>query len=244
MTITKSKTINFTIEDRVSTNRIMGQRGTMHIEVHLSFIDSDILGSSEYDGDYTVKWSSSFNENEPHPIQQALQDEVIELLLNSYYKEEDAFALDENRVYDFSYFEKYDIPYMVKYDCKRVESLIDIATKFLVDAGITDEPLDADGVESLIVDIRNSINLHEGNSVDVMSDKKIDKYAKILEDTQSVEFIYNGFFYEIFESADTGYVVNLYSSNQRDQYGHYLEKNCVDGGLCSGGSRDAIGFML
>jgi hypothetical protein len=68
--------------------------------------------------------------------------------------------------------------------------------------------------------------------------------AKKLHMEECVEFIYNGLYYEIFESADTGYVVNLYSSDERDEYGEYLEKNCIDGGLCTGSAKDAIGFML
>jgi len=46
--------------------------------------------------------------------------------------------------------------------------------------------------------------------------------------------------YEIFESAERGYVVNVYS----DEDGEYLDKYLVDGGLCSGTVKDAIEFML
>jgi len=243
--VSKSKTINFKIEDMASTNRIMGQRGTMYIEVILSFIDSDMLDSSEYDGDYIVKWSSSFSEEEPHSISDGLKNEVVELLLNSYYDEEDAFSLDENRGYNLSHFEKYKILYMVTHDCTRVEALIALATKSIVGAEITDEALDTDEVDKLVFDIKSSFNRHQGNyNGNEVEESAISAFAEILEDDNIVEFIHNDFYYEIFESADTGYVVNIYSDDERDEYGKYLEKNCIDSGLCSGSARDAIEFML
>jgi hypothetical protein len=48
----------------------------------------------------------------------------------------------------------------------------------------------------------------------------------------------------VFESADSGYIVNVYSSDERDEDEQYIEANLVDGGLCSGNERDAIEFML
>lgn len=68
--------------------------------------------------------------------------------------------------------------------------------------------------------------------------------SKFLELNQSVEFKHNGFFYEVFESADSGYIVNIYSSNEKDDDDEYIEANLVDGGLCTGSARDAIEFML
>jgi len=72
---------------------------------------------------------------------------------------------------------------------------------------------------------------------------KINTLARLLKNESSIEFKYNGYFYEIFESADTGYIVNLYSDNAKDKDG-YLDENIVDGGLCTGSARDAIEFML
>ena len=244
MTTTKSKTINFKIEDMATTNRIMGQRGTMYIEVTLSFIDSDMLDSPEYNGDYIVKWSSSFSEESPHSISDGLKNEVIELLLNSYYDEEDAFSLDENRGYNLSHFEKYKIPYMVTHDCTRVEALIALATKSIIGAEITDEALDADAVDKLMLDIKSSFNKHEGNYSDEISESEITEYAKILENKNIVEFKHNGLLYEVFLSADSGFVVNLYTSDERDEDEELIEANMIDGGLCSGSAEDAIGFML
>ena len=68
--------------------------------------------------------------------------------------------------------------------------------------------------------------------------------SKFLILNQSVEFTYNSLYYEVFESADSGYVVNLYSSNEKDDEDEFIEGNLVDGGLCTGGARDAIEFML
>lgn len=68
--------------------------------------------------------------------------------------------------------------------------------------------------------------------------------SKFLILNQSVEFAYNSLYYEVFESADSGYVVNLYSNNEKDDEGEFIEVNLVDGGLCTGSVRDAIEFML
>ena len=77
-----------------------------------------------------------------------------------------------------------------------------------------------------------------------MSELTIVKYTDILIRHHSVHFEYNGFYYEVFESADSGYVVNMYCSNERDDNGCYLEKNLIDGGVCHGNAMDAIRFMI
>ena len=59
-----------------------------------------------------------------------------------------------------------------------------------------------------------------------------------------MEFVYNDLHYEIFASADTGYIVNIYSSDEKDEDEQYLEKNNIDGRLCTGSCKDAIEFML
>ncbi len=69
-------------------------------------------------------------------------------------------------------------------------------------------------------------------------------FATILEEEHTIEFIHNKLYYEIFESADSGYVVNVYSSDDKDEYGCYLDENIFDGGLCTGSAEDAIRFML
>jgi len=72
----------------------------------------------------------------------------------------------------------------------------------------------------------------------------IDSLSKRLEHNQEVEFIYNNLHYEIFASSESGYAVNIYSSGEKDENEEYLEQNIIDGGLCSGNSKDAIEFML
>ena len=77
-----------------------------------------------------------------------------------------------------------------------------------------------------------------------MSKAKIRNLATILKSSKTVRFTHNSFYYEIFKSADTGYVVNIYSSKELDEDGDYLEENCIDGGLCTGNTENAIEFML
>ena len=77
-----------------------------------------------------------------------------------------------------------------------------------------------------------------------INEVRLDTFVKTLESEECVEFVYNEFYYAIFESSDTGYVVNVYSDDKKDDDGEYLENNCVDGGFCSGNARDAVEFML
>ena len=78
----------------------------------------------------------------------------------------------------------------------------------------------------------------------IMNKNNISKLADILKKDTYVEFDYNNLFYEIFESANGGYMVNLYSSNEKDEDGEYLEDNIVEGGLCTGSASDAVWFLV
>lgn len=80
--------------------------------------------------------------------------------------------------------------------------------------------------------------------IGIMNKNNISKLADILEKDKSVEFKYNNLFYEIFKSCDTGYMVNLYSSNEKDEDGCFLDENIIDGGLCTGSASDAVWFMV
>ena len=80
--------------------------------------------------------------------------------------------------------------------------------------------------------------------IGIMNRTNISKLSEILEKEKSVEFKYNNLFYQIDESLYGGYVVNLYSSNEKDEDDKYLEENLVDGGLCSGSVSDAVWFMV
>lgn len=73
----------------------------------------------------------------------------------------------------------------------------------------------------------------------------INTLSQILNIYKRVEFKYNHSYYEIFESCSgDGYVINLYSSCLKDEKGDYLDANMIDGGLCTGATRDAIEFMM
>ena len=80
--------------------------------------------------------------------------------------------------------------------------------------------------------------------IGIMNRTNISKLSELLEKEKSVEFKYNNLFYEISKSCDTGYIVNLYSSDEKDEDDEYLEENLVDGGLCTGSSSDAVWFMV
>ena len=77
-----------------------------------------------------------------------------------------------------------------------------------------------------------------------LSKNKINTFARELKKKTTVEFKYNGFYYEVVKSADTGYIVNVYSDDVKDEENDYLDENIIDGGLCTGSARDAIEFML
>ena len=77
-----------------------------------------------------------------------------------------------------------------------------------------------------------------------LKNNKINSLARVLKNEGNVEFKHNGFFYEIFKSANTGFVINLYSSNDKDDEGELIESNMIDGGLCHGNAKDAVIFMI
>lgn len=79
---------------------------------------------------------------------------------------------------------------------------------------------------------------------DEYKDLAISTLSQILFIYKRVEFKHKNLVYEIFDSSCTGYVINIYSSDQKDEDGYYLEENIVDGGLCTGNVTDAIEFML
>ena len=245
MRTTKTKTISFIVEDISSVNKIMGQRGTLYVEAVIESVEIDEERDAEYKGEYAMKWSSSFEENEPYAISNVLHSKVVELFLNSEFDEGEAFALEENITHNLSHFEKYDIGYMTTHDCVKVESLIKLAAQAIVGAGVTEKGLDVDAVDKLASDIKLAFNKREGNLIDEeMSEDKMMEFANMLENGETVEFTHAGCHYEIFESSESGYAVNVYSHNERDEDGDYLDKYIIDGGLCSGSARDAVGFML
>ena len=66
-------------------------------------------------------------------------------------------------------------------------------------------------------------------------------YASTLETVGVVTFYDdNGFFYEIFESDNGGYMVEVYDTDD-DKLRTMKE---IDGGLCTGSAFDAVGFLI
>lgn len=72
----------------------------------------------------------------------------------------------------------------------------------------------------------------------------IKELADILKTNKSLEFEYKNLHYQIFESSELGYCVNVYSSNDKDENGDYLDSNLVDGGVCTGSAKNAVEFLL
>ena len=76
-----------------------------------------------------------------------------------------------------------------------------------------------------------------------MKEEEILQLSYVLKKIGKIEFEYNNLFYEIFESAESGYMINIYSSNEKDEDDEYLFEN-IDGGQFDGSAKDAIEFML
>jgi len=77
-----------------------------------------------------------------------------------------------------------------------------------------------------------------------MDEKRIKELADLLNSNKSVEFEYKDLYYQVFESSEYGYVVNVYTSNEKDEDDDFIESNLIDGGLCTGSAKDAIEFMI
>lgn len=76
-----------------------------------------------------------------------------------------------------------------------------------------------------------------------LHNNKINTLTRILKTKNIVEFKNNNLYYQVFLSADSGYVVNIYS-DARDEEDELIETNMIDGGLCEGSAKNAIAFML
>ena len=81
--------------------------------------------------------------------------------------------------------------------------------------------------------------LHHDNFKDIA----INTLSKLLELGNTIEFTYNDLHYEIFKSANSGYIVNVYNSDEKDD-DEYIEVNIIDGGLCTDSAKDAVEFMM
>ncbi len=77
-----------------------------------------------------------------------------------------------------------------------------------------------------------------------LSKKNLSILADSLKTNRSLDFKHKGLFYQIFESDDLGYIINIYTSNDRDENDDLLDSNMIDGGVCTGSAKDAIKFMI
>ncbi|RXJ77069.1 hypothetical protein CRV03_07340 [Arcobacter sp. F155] len=75
-------------------------------------------------------------------------------------------------------------------------------------------------------------------------EKDLTLLANVLKTNKSLDLKHKGQFYQIFESDDLGYIINIYTSNERDENGDLLDSNMIDGGICTGSAKDAIKFMI
>lgn len=84
--------------------------------------------------------------------------------------------------------------------------------------------------------------------VNAMNEKYLELCTTTLEENKAVQFVYKGFFYDIFESAcEIGWVVNVYPNAKDkifDEDNQLIDEQQIDGGLCTGSAKDAIYFML
>lgn len=76
-----------------------------------------------------------------------------------------------------------------------------------------------------------------------MKEEEILQLTCILEKIGKIEFELNNSFYEIFKSTEDEYMINIYSSNEKDEDDEYLFEN-IDGGQYDGSAKDAIESML
>ena len=80
--------------------------------------------------------------------------------------------------------------------------------------------------------------------IGIMNRTNISKLSEILEKEKSVEFKYNNLFYQIEERSYGGYVVNLYSSNEKDEDDEYNPDDGLDGGFCDGSALNAVTYFI
>jgi hypothetical protein len=80
--------------------------------------------------------------------------------------------------------------------------------------------------------------------IEIMNEIKLKELADILRCNRYLEFEYENLYYQISESAEIGYVINVYSSKEKDDNGDYLDYYLIDGGLCTGSAKDAIEFFV
>lgn len=161
------KQLNLKIFDNPKVNHTMKQRGTLNIYINLECQKvkvPDLLNCDEYDGDYILKWSSTFNEESPELVTKEQKSDLMDFLLNSYFDEEQVFnSLSEDVEYELNYLDKYNVAYHLKNDVAKVEALLLLVSRTIIKNGADTKSLDTDGVNELVELMREAINIHEGN---------------------------------------------------------------------------------
>ncbi|QOY50941.1 hypothetical protein [Candidatus Sulfurimonas baltica] len=163
MTSIIHKQLNFKIYNNPEVSSIMGIRGTLYIYINLECQKSeiiDLLNCDEYDGEYTLKFSS-INEEIPEIVTKEQKSDLMDFLLNSQFDEEQAFNnLSEDVEYEFNYLDKYTIPYHIKNDVVKVEALLKLVSNVIINNGAS-KTSNFD-VDELVELIRESISTLEG----------------------------------------------------------------------------------
>ena len=84
--------------------------------------------------------------------------------------------------------------------------------------------------------------------VNAMNERYLEVCAIELKKEGAVQFAYNGFFYDLFESScEIGWSINIYSNNKDiifDEDGQLIDEQQIDGGLCTGSARDAVSMAI
>jgi len=102
MIITLEKKIRFKLEDVLSINELMEEKGTLYAEALITYeedtYDSEYLACY---GSYSFWWKA-FSGEDTIEVSISQRCAVFDLLALSYYKDVDAFLLSEEVCYDLS----------------------------------------------------------------------------------------------------------------------------------------------
>ena len=83
---------------------------------------------------------------------------------------------------------------------------------------------------------------------DAMNKRYLELCAITLEENGAIQFVYNGLFYDLFESScEVGWVVNVYPNDKDkifDEDNQLIDDEQVEGGLCTASAKDAVYFMI
>ena len=104
----QTKYINFKIDNHLTINTIMNQKGTLFVKAFMSCEQVDCV-TPIYWGYYEMAWLSTYKQKS-HPISNMLRSKILEIFSELKLSEKALFELDEKIVYDFSYIQDYATP--------------------------------------------------------------------------------------------------------------------------------------